>query len=164
MDEFTLAIGFALGAVGYHLVRWFISRRRDPAFTTAVAALDGEVGRAVEMMQDLLSERGRILEEKASVERKAKEYLAKIEEVIAERETWRELYNDQAGGHENAQALMMRTITGLARAYHLETGKTFQLDPLISMVSEDWYGKHGKKARNERAGDGRETDSEEKPA
>ncbi len=44
------------------------------------------------------------------VSRQKDEYLATIEEVIKEREQWRELYNDQAAGHDNAQALMLQTL------------------------------------------------------
>jgi hypothetical protein len=86
--------------------------------------------------------------------RRAREYLAKIEEVIAERETWRKLYNDQAGGHENAQALMMQTINALVSAYQNKTGERPKLDPLIEMVRGEWVKDHGPSVRAERLEDG----------
>lgn len=83
-----------------------------------------------------------LLQSHEAATRKASEYLAKIEEVIMERNTWRDLYNDQAAGHDNAQALMMRTISSLCQAYRKETGKDFRLDPILDLVREDWAGKH----------------------
>jgi hypothetical protein len=90
-----------------------------------------------------------------TVQRKASEYLEKIEEVIAEREVWRELYNDQAGGHDNAQALMLQTITSLVHLHKKETGKTPKIDPLIETVRDDWTTKHGPEVREKLGDDGR---------
>lgn len=95
--------------------------------------------------------------------RKADEYFAKIEEVIAEREQWRDLYNDQAGGHDNAQGLMLRTITALVHQIKREGGKTPRIDPLIETARGEWVSEHGPEARKERGEDGRrKEDSEEK--
>lgn len=88
--------------------------------------------------------------------RRAGEYLEKVEEVIKEREQWRELYNDQAAGHDNAQALMLQTISALVQRYSKDTGKPPpRLDPLIEKVREDWTGQHGPAVREERGEDGK---------
>ncbi len=96
-----------------------------------------------------------------AMKRRADEYLSKIEEVIMERETWRKLYNDQAGGHDNAQALMLQAITGLVHLYQKETGKTPRLDPLIEMVRGEWVNVHGPEARATLGDDGK---AQEKPS
>lgn len=87
--------------------------------------------------------------------RKASEYFEKIEDVIRERETWRNLYNDQAGGHHNAQALMLQTIANLIYLHKKETGKTPKIDPLIEVVCGDWTQKHGPEVRSTLGLDGR---------
>lgn len=105
-----------------------------------------------------------LIREFETAKRKAAEYLAKIEEVIAERETWRALYNDQAGGHENAQALMLEAITKLLHVYKRDTGKSPQLDPLIELVRGEWVSVHGKEARENLGSDGKPKDSDRKPS
>lgn len=104
-----------------------------------------------------------LIREFEAARRKASEYLAKIEEVIAERETWRALYNDQAGGHENAQALMLEAITKLLHVYKRDTGKSPQLDPLIELVRGEWVSVHGKEARENLGSNGQPKDSDSKP-
>lgn len=96
-----------------------------------------------------------LINEYQIVSRKASEYFTKIEEVIQERETWRNLYNDQAGGHQNAQALMLQTISNLVHLYKKETGKTPRIDPLIEVVCGDWTQKHGPEIRSTLGLDGR---------
>ena len=86
--------------------------------------------------------------------RRADEYLVKIDEVIAERDTWRDLYNDQAGGHENAQIMMLSALTAVTRAYNQETGKVFKLDPILELVSQNWMLEHGQQARDKRGENG----------
>lgn len=95
------------------------------------------------------------------VTRKAGEYLEKIEEVIMERETWRKLYNDQAAGHENAQALMMQTINKLVLTYQRETGKQIRLDPMIELVRGEWVGVHGPDVRKDLGANGKPTQGTE---
>lgn len=81
-------------------------------------------------------------------ERKAKEYFDKIEEVIAEREQWRQLYHHQAAGHDNAQARMMQQIDLCYQIYRRDTGKDFpRRDALIERVRADWGATHGPSAR-----------------
>lgn len=93
--------------------------------------------------------------------RRATEYFDKIEEVLTERDSWRKLYNEQASGHDNAQALMMNTIHNLAKSYQAATGKTPRLDPLIEAVRQDFVGNHGEGAREERNAGGEEPPAEE---
>lgn len=89
-------------------------------------------------------------------EYKSDSYFKKIDEVIQEREVWRELYNDQAAGHENAQALMMATITHLLQVYRRDTGKMApNIDPMILQVQTDWLGAHGTEVRETRGEDGK---------
>lgn len=111
-------------------------------------------------VQQEMREKARLLEYK----RKADEYLAKIEEVITERETWRALYNDQAGGHDNAQALMLDAINKLLHVYRRDTGKSPQLDPMIELVRGEWVSVHGDEARENLGSDGKPKDSDRKPA
>lgn len=118
------------------------------------------LGIADEYRVQLEREKVRSLEYK----RKADEYLAKIEEVIAERETWRALYNDQAGGHDNAQALMLDAINKLLHVYRRDTGKSPQLDPMIELVRGEWVSVHGDEARENLGSDGKPKDSDRKPA
>lgn len=94
-----------------------------------------------EMRLELLKERKR-----------SGEYLDKIEEVLKERDGWRDLYNDQASGHDNAQQLMIRQIEYAAQVYLRDTGKHLRLDPLVETVRQDWCGSHGEEARHGRAG------------
>lgn len=75
--------------------------------------------------------------------KKAEEYFQKIEGVLKERDQWRELYNDQAAGHHNAQVRMLQTIASLVRQYRAKVGSDPQVDPLIGGVLEDWQLVHG---------------------
>lgn len=97
-----------------------------------------------------------------NVRRKAKEYFEKIEETLQERETWRQLYMDQAAGHDNAQALMLQTISSVVQIYERETGKKMRIDPMIDRVREDWKLKHGPDIREGLGIDGRRKISETK--
>jgi len=101
-----------------------------------------------------------VLEDLSTWQRKAGEYLEKINEVIEERENWRQLYFDQAAGHDNAQALMLETISSVCFAYRKETGKDFKVDPIIKTAHGEWQKTHGAEAREERGEDGRRESSE----
>lgn len=114
----------------------------------------------------MLDEIGRdlptLLRDYEAAQRKASEYFEKIEEVIQERETWRTLYNDQAAGHDNAQALMLQTISALAFQYEKATGKKPKIDPIIETVRTDWSMKHSPAAREKLNDDGRLREDEQK--
>jgi hypothetical protein len=102
----------------------------------------------------------------ADYERVKKAHLeihARIEGILKERDGWRELYNDQAAGHDNAQALMMNTISNLAKSYQAATGKTPKLDPLIEVVRTDFVGKHGPAPREKLLLDTRPKADKESP-
>ena len=93
---------------------------------------------------------GRLTASYEQVQRKSDEYFQKIEEVIRERELWRSWYNNQASGHDNAQALMMDQIHNLHFAYKRDTGKEFKLDPVIKRVRDQWGAEHGEEGRTEK--------------
>lgn len=138
-----------------------------PAISLIVGVFIGRGRRLVS--QEALANLGRdipsLLQDYEDAKRRASEYLSKIEEVIVEREVWRELYNDQASGHDNAQALMMQTINALVVGYRKKTGETPKIDPIIETVRGEWVGKHGPEIRETRGDDGRHRkDSEEKPS
>jgi len=122
------------------LVGWRLSRKRG--------------AEAAQILQTLASAQniGIHLE---NAQRKTNAYFLKIDEVLKERDSWRDLYNDQSAGHENAQALMMSTIAGLSQAYTRETGKVPQIDPLILQVQADWQGAHGASVRESLGTDGK---------
>lgn len=123
--------------------------------------------RARSAEQEILAQVGRdlptLLLDYEAEQRKAREYLAKIEEVIGERETWRTLYNDQASGHDNAQALMLQTISALARQYEKKTGERPRIDPIIERVREDWSLQHGPATREKLGQDGRLPEDKQNP-
>ena len=132
----VLVAAFLFGALGF-----FWGRGRRQAELRAVEALGKDI-------PTLILDHERLA-------RRAGEYLGKIDEVIGERETWRRLYNDQAAGHENAQALMMQTINSLVFRYQKKTGERPQLDPIIEMVRGEWTGAHGAEVRASRGDDGK---------
>lgn len=136
-----------------------------PIFTALLGYFAGKGRRAADTaaLQEMGSDLPLLIRDYQTAKRRADEYLAKIEEVIMERETWRSLYNDQAGGHDNAQALMLETITRLVHLYQQATGKHPKLDPLIETVRGEWVSTHGQEAREKRGDDGRPKDSERKP-
>lgn len=109
---------------------------------------------AVREQQDAIELYGQIRElqdkRNADTERRAAEYFAKIEEVIKEREVWREWYNDQSIGHDNAQQLMMRTIDRLGAQITRLTGQPPRIEPVLHFVSEGFQAAHGEQARRER--------------
>lgn len=113
---------------------------------------------------DLESNLPQVLADYEKYKQRSEEYFAKIEEVLSERDSWRELYNDQAAGHDNAQALMMSTIQNLVRSFQAATGKTPKIDPLIEAVRTDFVGKHGAPARAARNESSKEKGSKAKEA
>lgn len=121
---------------------FFSKREASRLALEAVEAIRGGIGAELGLLQVQL----------ADEVRKSGEYFAKIQEIEQERNGWRDLYNDQASGHDNAQALMLSEISRLSQLYQRKVGEAPRLDPLIDTVREDWEGKHGKPARAQKPG------------
>jgi hypothetical protein len=150
MDEVVYyGVLLVFGVVSGWVSRTFLTGKQAASFGEAI--------------QDLNQDLPHILKDLEDTHRKAAEYFLKIEEVLKERDGWRDLYNDQASGHDNAQALMLSTISQLARMYEKETGKRPNIHPMIECVREDWQMSHGPTARAKRVTDGRPREAEQEP-
>lgn len=138
-----------------------LSAEESEKFAALLVELQQEKEKvALELQERLAAEESEkfsaLLAELQQEKKKVAEYFATIEGVIKERENWRNLYNDQAAGHENAAALMLQTISNLSQLYHKKTGYLPQMDPMITQVLADWQLLHGSEARKKRDAEDKE--------
>ncbi len=73
--------------------------------------------------------------------RRADRFFDHIQSALDERDGWRDLYLQQAGGHDNAQALMMSQLDLFVRQHGMK------LPPIIERVRQDFVSQHGPDAR-----------------
>jgi hypothetical protein len=132
-SEWLFHIGAAAAFLSASGISFFLGRRGRQIESTTRESLEQNLPQ--------------LLVEYEYQKRRAEELFATIEGILKERDRWRELYNDQASGHDNAQALMMDTIHNLVRAYQTATGKYPRLDPIIETVRSEYVRSHGAAAR-----------------
>jgi len=122
------------GAVYFHSLKKY--KQRNSELSDSYLALERKfAGYALDLPQ--LESENKILKKKSS------EYFEKIEEVLKERDVWRDHYYEQSMMHDNAQILMMTAIAKLHSTLEKEQGISVTLPSVIEKVREEFSSTHG---------------------
>lgn len=122
------------------------------------AAVDGvltQFDEALALAAQLTRDHDAMRESVERERRRAEEYLAIIEGVIAERDARMKLYYEQATEHGAAQALLLRQIESLVKQYQSVTsGKMPRLNPAVEEVTREFTARHVERAKSEQEAGG----------
>lgn len=127
-----IAAGFTVTVLAFVLGYWIAPRVKDNALRREAEELCALLQASLEGVTRQLEQTDR---ERCDWERRAREYLAKIEGVLGEKRTWENLHIEETIAHGNAQVIMMDVIARAERALQ-KAGVAFDVPDIVLLTQQ----------------------------
>ena len=132
LQDWRIIAGFSISALTFVLGYWIAPKAKAWLVQRGQNSLIAELQASLEGVTRQLEQTDR---ECSDWQRRAREYLAKIEGVLQEKSTWENLHIEETIAHGNAQVIMMDVIARAERALQ-KAGVKFEVPDVVLLTQQ----------------------------